>query len=322
MRKIINLFTSPVLMLFCLVAFAVSMAVATFVEAIHGTPVAREQVFDAKWFELIMLIGVINLVTTIFVRKLYRKEKLTIFIFHIAFSVIIIGAGVTRYIGFEGTMQIMENEHSNQITLPDNSSHELPFSIFLKDFIVDYYPGSKNPSGFESSVVLIDQEREIWESRRIFMNNILKHRGYRFYQASYTKDEKGTILSVSKDALGTTITYAGYFLLFLGMILSLVNKNSRFRHLAGNKSVLAIFLLFSLSLTARSQQNDSLPVIPQAHAEKFGEVLVRDYQGRTKPMNTLLSDIQRKVNRSDDFNGQSPVQVFLGMLVFPKNGRV
>jgi hypothetical protein len=61
------------------------------------------------------------------------------------------------------------------------------------------------------------------------MNNILKYGGYRFFQSSYDQDERGTILSVNHDFWGTNITYVGYFLLMLGMVLTLFNKDSRFR---------------------------------------------------------------------------------------------
>ncbi len=61
------------------------------------------------------------------------------------------------------------------------------------------------------------------------MNNILKYKGYRFYQSSYDQDEKGTILSVNHDLAGMLVTYAGYSLLFLFIILALLSKNTVFR---------------------------------------------------------------------------------------------
>ena len=65
----------------------------------------------------------------------------------------------------------------------------------------------------------------------IFMNNILKYKGYRFYQSSYDQDEKGTILSVNHDMAGMLVTYTGYGLLFLFIILSLLSKNSVFHNI-------------------------------------------------------------------------------------------
>jgi cytochrome c-type biogenesis protein CcsB len=318
MKKILQFLSSPSLMAACLLLFAVSMATATIIESRYGTPIAKHYFYNAKWFEAILFIGALNLLSAIFVRKLYRLEKLSIFLFHLAFVIIILGAGLTRYIGFEGTMQIREGESSNVILLGDNTQKTLPFSLFLTKFIIDYYPGSRNPSGFESQVVLVDDQQGIKKNELIYMNHILKHRGYRFYQSSYNEDMKGTILSVSKDATGTAVTYFGYLLLALGMAWSLINKNSYFKSLVTKKQVISIVLLFFSIVPSFSRQTDSLPVIPKEQAEKFGSILVRDYQGRTKPISTLASDIFRKVSRKTSYNNQYPMQVMLGMLVFPE----
>ena len=68
------------------------------------------------------------------------------------------------------------------------------------------------------------------ESRveRIFMNNVLDVKGYRFFQASYDPDELGTVLSVNRDVAGRTITYICYFLLVTGLVCSIIGKNTRF----------------------------------------------------------------------------------------------
>ena len=90
-----------------------------------------------------------------------------------------------------------------------SSKVELPFSIKLNDFIADKYPGTESSySSFKSKVTVEDDETFEYD---IFMNNILNHKGYRFFQASFDPDEKGTVLSVNDDFWGTFITYAGYF---------------------------------------------------------------------------------------------------------------
>ncbi|WP_298312786.1 cytochrome c biogenesis protein ResB [uncultured Aquimarina sp.] len=103
---------------------------------------------------------------------------------------------------------------------------KLPFSIFLKDFILERYPGSNSPSAFYSNVEI--QEKNRFFDYTIFMNNVLNHKGYRFFQSAYLPDESGTILSVNHDYWGTFTTYLGYALLALGMLLSLCWKNSHF----------------------------------------------------------------------------------------------
>ena len=57
----------------------------------------------------------INLVYNLKRYKLFRKEKLSILLFHLSFIVILLGAGVTRYFGYEGIMHIREGESSNII---------------------------------------------------------------------------------------------------------------------------------------------------------------------------------------------------------------
>ncbi len=92
---------------------------------------------------------------------------------------------------------------------------ELPFSIKLNDFVAERYPGTERSfSAFSSQVTVLDEEKGDYDYK-IFMNNILDHRGYRFFQSSFDPDEKGTILSVNHDFWGTWVTYIGYFLIIL-----------------------------------------------------------------------------------------------------------
>ncbi|MCH2231963.1 MAG: cytochrome c biogenesis protein CcsA [Crocinitomicaceae bacterium] len=107
----------------------------------------------------------------------------------------------------------------------------LPFAIKCRDFQLDKYPGSNSPSSFASEVSIIDEERGYTREQRIFMNNVMDYRGYRFFQSSYDPDEGGTRLSVSHDWWGTNISYVGYLMMGIGMILSLFAANGRFREL-------------------------------------------------------------------------------------------
>ena len=60
----------------------------------------------------------------------------------------------------------------------------------------------------------------------VSMNRIFKHKGYRFYQSGYDADGKGSTLYVSHDPIGIAVTYTGYLLLFLSMILFFFEKKS------------------------------------------------------------------------------------------------
>ncbi|MBE0668786.1 MAG: c-type cytochrome biogenesis protein CcsB, partial [Bacteroidales bacterium] len=187
----------------------------------------------------------------------------------------------------------------------------------LNDFILDRYPGSNSPSGYKSNVTLIDEEQGVEIQYDIYMNHILKHRGYRFYQSSYDKDEKGTFLSVNHDPAGMLTTYAGYGMLFLFIILSIFNRRSFFRSVTRTywnsryrRPVTFILLLTAMSFAGRINAQEL--TVDRNEADRFGAVLAQDQKGRTKPLYTISNDILRKVTRENDFNGLSSMQVFLG----------
>ena len=133
-------------------------------------------------------------------------------------------------------------------------SIELPFAIKLNDFIAEKYPGTeKSYASFMSKVRLEDSEPFDYD---IYMNHVLDHKGFRFFQASFNPDEKGTILSVNHDWWGTYITYAGYMLLYLSMIGIFFIGKTRFQDLSKaldkinqkKKALITLVLFFALQL--------------------------------------------------------------------------
>jgi cytochrome c-type biogenesis protein CcsB len=203
----------------------------------------------------------------------------------------------------------------------------LPFTLRLNEFHLERYPGSNSPSSFASEVTLIDKEENLEMPYRIFMNNILKYKGYRFFQSSYDKDEMGTILSVNYDSLGTNITYFGYFIMTLGMVLTLFARGSRFLSLARASyklrlkreklfiSILAFGLLFSgTSVFAQNKES----VVSKEHAKAFGKLQVQNVGGRIEPVNTMASKLLRKVYGKNNFDGLNPVQFFLEVTIQPE----
>jgi hypothetical protein len=111
--KYLKFLISPLFMGVLFVLFAAAMAVATFLENDFGSAAAYNMVYDAKWFELILLLLTVNLVGQVVALRLLKKEKLTIAIFHLSFIVMILGAGITRYFGWEGSIHIREGEEQN-----------------------------------------------------------------------------------------------------------------------------------------------------------------------------------------------------------------
>ncbi len=558
MKIVIGLLGSMKTMALLMLVFAFTIGVATFIENDFGTQTAKAVVYNAGWFEALMLLLGINLLINILNFKMYRKEKVLVFLFHVSFFVILLGAAITRYVGFEGVMHIREGaeqmsmmssetylafdvsekgkrqhfsdalylskitDNTKSYTLSngieatiigyipdavytleeapggkptaammvtaegmgqpeqlrlrqgdayetptfviDFESHntfdkpvvslylegdtlkmkhdfnlrsmsmddrsmadinasdatvlqtrylysamqtsfvlrqfyksakevlvsaeqsgsmrmnsmggtdaliielrrgderkevtvtgskgeageplhvtlgdvdidvsygakviELPFSLKLVDFQMERYPGSNSPSSYASEVILIDREQGIEEPFRIYMNHILDHRGYRFFQSSYDRDEMGTILSVNNDP-GTLPTYIGYLMLAIGMFGSLFMPNGRFAKLSkkakeASASLATVSALLALFIaTPQAHAEELNPIVKTvlsfdaAHAQKFGELMVQDASGRMKPVDTLSNEIVAKINRSDTILGLKPTQIVLGMMLAP-----
>ena len=90
------------------------MAVATFIENDFGTQTSKALIYNAWWFEAIMGFFIINFFGNIFRYRLYKKEKWPVLMFHASFLLILVGAGITRYVGYEGIMLIEEGETTNK----------------------------------------------------------------------------------------------------------------------------------------------------------------------------------------------------------------
>jgi len=208
---------------------------------------------------------------------------------------------------------------------------ELPFEITLNHFILERYPGSMTPASYTSEVTVVNAKENTHFDTKIFMNNILDYKGYRLFQMSFDKDEKGTILSVNHDYWGTFVSYLGYILLTIGMIWSLFAKKSYFQYL-GLKAkaarqkremlfpVLILGLLLSCSsISAQEVKKFEPKHVSKEHAAKFGEVLVQDKDGRYQPINTLAGELLRKVVRRSTFMNLTSDQVMLSMVLFPED---
>jgi ABC-type transport system involved in cytochrome c biogenesis permease subunit len=191
----------------------VAMMAATVLEKIHGTAFALRWVYHNPVF--IALWGVAAVSGLWFLLERGAARKPFTLLLHVAFALILAGALITHLTGLNGAIHLREGEPTATFELDDESPATLPFSLELKDFRIEYDPGTRNISDYVSELTLRDPEpRDI----TISMNHILKYRGYRFYQADYDEDGQGSILAVSRDPWGVGVTYAGYLLLLVSMI--------------------------------------------------------------------------------------------------------
>ena len=202
---------------------------------------------------------------------------------------------------------------------------ELPFSLQLRDFEIERYPGTENPSSYASEVTVLDPAKSVNKEFRIYMNNILNYGGYRFFQSSFDKDELGTYLSVNRDFWGTLVSYTGYFLLTLGMIMTFFARNSRFslllkkmnRNNSGTlKTLLMIISVVGLTSAGLSAA-DPVSHFSKSQASELGKIVVQDFNGRFKPMNTLSNEVLRKISKKENLYSLTSDQILWSMMKNP-----
>lgn len=69
-----------------------------------------------------------------------------------------------------------------------------PFSLTLRKFTHERYPGTQIPKNFASLVELADPERGEKRNVLIYMNHPLRYRGETFFQSGFTENDSATIL--------------------------------------------------------------------------------------------------------------------------------
>ncbi|MCK5776238.1 MAG: cytochrome c biogenesis protein ResB, partial [Bacteroidales bacterium] len=312
-----------------LLILAIGAALGTFIENDFGSVTAKELVYHNYWYLLVLLLTAINIILIVIKTKMYRIK--TRALFHIAFVIILIGAALTHYFGIDGQMNIREGQKTNIVMIGDESM-ELPFDVLLKKFDLIRYPGSGSPSEFKSQLTIIDERNHVSFDANVYMNNTLSYKGYKFFQTSYDTDEGGTILSVNADP-GVHITYLGYAMLFLGLILSLFDKKSRFRFLLRRIKetyivsvfIPLMFITFSTVTVGQEVYSEYVNTYLNDHrfqskelALEFGSLVVQGPDGRMKPLDTQNREVLNKLSGKSSWEGMTANQVALGVFSRPK----
>ena len=114
-KKILNRFVDTRAAGLYFILFAASIGIATFIENDFGTSAAQKVIFKAWWFEVLLVLFGLTIIVNIIKFRMIQQKKWALLMFHAAIIVIILGAGVTRYFGFEGIMHIRENGTANPL---------------------------------------------------------------------------------------------------------------------------------------------------------------------------------------------------------------
>jgi cytochrome c-type biogenesis protein CcsB len=281
-----------------LIFTAVLLSVATFAERRFGTPFVLHH-FYGSWWMITLWAALLLTAFGLCIGKLLKNRR-PAFMLHLSFGVILAGAFTTYLTSKQGQIHLREDGWTK-------SSITLPFSLILSKFDLEYYEGTTTPMDYVSHLTITDGEKK--SEAIVSMNNIFKYKSFRFYQASYDKDMKGTVLSVSYDPFGIAITYSGYFLLLLSMLWLLFHRKSRFRQLI---KLLNIIVLLFVPFASRAQRT-----LTEEEAQAFGR-LSMFYNGRVAPIDTYAHDFTKKITGKSSYKDFDAVQVLAGFIFFPE----
>lgn len=233
------------------------LAAGTIVEKLHGSDFALAHVYSAWWF--VGLWTLVAIMIVIMMVKCRLWKRFSVCALHLSILFILLGALLTMLTGQHGRMKLEPNRANSQFYIQeqdDITKVALPFSLTLDRFEIEKYPNSNKPKDYVSYLQLTDGETQ--EDIVISMNNILRHKHYRFYQSDY--DEQGnSILDVARDPWGIGVTYAGYALLFVALAAILIEQRKTFRAVTWSWiGVLVVLLVF---LYIRMLTHPLLPVL-------------------------------------------------------------
>ncbi len=275
------------------ILIVVCIGFATVIEKYHGTTYVSEHIYGAWWFSAMWAVLTVVACTYIIKQRLYKR--MGIFLLHMSFVVILIGALVTHLTARRNTIHLRKTQTYNLSSTT---------SITLKDFRIINYPGTDAPLDYQS--VIRSKNNDVLVS----MNHIGNVDGYRLFQSSYDSDGEGVTLGVSYDPYGIAITYFGYLLLLLGIIATLLSRQTQMRALY-RKAITIALLLVAINVHAE----EKLPVIDADIAHRMGTVNVL-YNNRICPLNTVATDFVIKMTGSASWKGYSADEIFLSWMIY------
>ena len=119
MERITKIVFSMRLVSLGLFVFLAAIGIATFIESIHGVQAAKIVIYNAHWFTVLLVYLSIAMIFNIIHYRMWKREKIAALSFHVSFLIIMIGAGITRYTGYEGLAVIREGTAVDYIYTAD-----------------------------------------------------------------------------------------------------------------------------------------------------------------------------------------------------------
>lgn len=203
---------------------------------------------------------------------------------HISFLLIIIGGILTWQTSVRGSVHLRPGVEVTEFVDSEGNICKLPFTLILKEFQTDFYPGMSFPRDFRS-MLLIDNHEVV-----VSMNHIGRVGAWRIYQQSFDS-EGGSVLMLSRDPWGIFFVYIGFVLFALSGIPMLF----------GRKALCICTLIVSLNAMADTMDERQLI-----------------FHGRVVPFATVASELTFKLTGDQSVGGMNPSAFVLSLMEHPQ----
>lgn len=294
-----------------------ALITATILEKTQDTTFVIRYIYGSPLF--ILSWGVVAVTSFIYLLKRKATKQAITFCLHLSFILILAGALTTHLSGIQGAVHLRQDATSPVTTfiVPDGDTPSFPFQVSLKEFCLEYYPGTSAPMDFISTIIINDGAKGNHEGK-VSMNHIYSYRNYRFYQSKYDEDCKGVTLAISHDPYGITITYIGYILLLCCILSFFFQKRSYFysllHHPLLHKAAI-VYLLFSCYSVHSMKAAEHPETLPKQIAEQFGNLYLY-YNDRICPLQTLAKDFTIKLYGKSSYKTLTAEQVLTGWFFY------
>lgn len=269
--------------------FYIATGVALLIGATTLMPAA---VYSSWWWTALWALIACGIIWRVAATRMWRRPVL--FMWHLSLLLVIAGGGATAFTSDRGVIALTPGQPENVFLRSDGSLGHLPRPIVLQQFTTDYYPGMDFPRDFHSRVSAGNDTVDI------SMNRIGRLDGWRLYQTSFD-GRGGSTLTVTRDPIGITVTYAGYLLFALAGAVWLLKRRPK---------TVAPVLLMLLSLDATAA-----PVIPEAEADSLEYEPVM-FLGRTMPYAAMASRLTYKLTGTGSVAGMTPTRFVASLRKF------
>lgn len=289
----------------------VCIGLATVIEKYQGTSFVSEHIYGSWWF--VVLWAVLTMVACVYLEQQKLYKRVAVMWLHVSFVVILAGALTTWLTARRGMVSLRIGQPVTVYCDDGGQIHQLPFTLHLKEFQIVNYPGTDAPLDYQS-IIRVEQKAKATEEVVVSMNHIGNVGGYRLFQSSYDNDGLGVLLGVCYDPYGIAVTYLGYLLLLIGIVATLLSRQTQMRVLY-RKALQPLAIVVVLLLGSGSAHAAQLQTVDRDIASQMGTVSVL-YNNRICPLNTVATDFVTKLTGSASWDGYTADEIFVSWMIF------